>query len=171
MNKNLEKTRSLVLTGLLFAIALVLSYVESALPPIFPALPGVRPGLSNIAVMYALFFLKKPQALSIALLKSVFVAATRGLIAGLLSLSGGLASLLIMILLMFFFGRKISYTMLSVSGAVFHNLGQITAAAAIYRNAYMFVYLPALIISGVAAGVVTAALLRLIIPAFGRIKK
>jgi heptaprenyl diphosphate synthase len=52
----------LVLTSLIFAAALVLAVVENALPPLPIAVPGVKFGLSNIAVMYALFFLGRKQA-------------------------------------------------------------------------------------------------------------
>ena len=36
------------------ALALVLSYVESLVPP-FVAIPGVKVGLANIAVVFALY--------------------------------------------------------------------------------------------------------------------
>ena len=169
MNKRLEHTRSLALTALLFALSIVLSLIEGSLPPIIPSLPGIRIGLSNIAVMYALFFLSRPRAFAIAALKSFFVMATRGVVAGLLSLSGGCLSLAIICLLMALTGKKASVLILSVGGAVFHNIGQLGAVSAIYGNMYMFFYLPVLIISGVAAGCLTAALLRLVMPAFGRI--
>ena len=67
---NMDKTRRLALTSLLFAMALILSIVENSLPPILVTVPGVKFGLSNIAVMYALFFLRKKEAFSIAILKS-----------------------------------------------------------------------------------------------------
>ena len=46
----------LVLTSLIFSAALVLAIVENTLPALPIAVPGVKFGLSNIAVMYALFF-------------------------------------------------------------------------------------------------------------------
>lgn len=159
----------MVLMALLFALAIVLSIVESSFPSLLVTIPGIKFGLSNIAVMYALFFLKKPQALMIALLKGAFVASTRGLIAGLLSVSGGLLSLGVMILLMFLFREKISYLIISIAGAVFHNIGQLIAIAFIYTSIYTLAYFPVLLIAGVAAGIATAALLRFIIPALKRI--
>ncbi len=108
-SKGVHKTRSLVLTGLLFALALVLTVVENAFPALPLPVPGVKFGLSNIAVMYALFFLKKSQAFSIAVLKGLFVAATRGVIAGILSISGGILSLTVMIIIMIAFNKKASY--------------------------------------------------------------
>ena len=104
-------------------------------------MPGVKFGLSNIAVMYALFFLSKGQAYSIAVLKSLFVAMTRGMIAGILSLSGGILSLTVMLILMVLFRDKASYAVISISGAIAHNLGQFVAISFIYTGMYLWAYL------------------------------
>jgi len=167
--KNLNKTQMLVLTSMIFAAALVLAIVENVLPPLPIAVPGVKFGLSNIAVMYALFFLGKKEAYTIGILKSIFVFITRGGIAGLLSLSGGILSITVMILLIVIFKEKVSYLMISIFGAVFHNVGQFIVITVIYTGINMWVYLPVLLISGLAAGIVTSSLLRFIMPAFQRL--
>ncbi len=167
----MSKTKLLVLTALLFAVALVLSVVENSLPSVslLIPVPGVKLGLSNIAVMYALFFLKKKPAFAIAVLKGLFVAMTRGPIAGLLSLSGGVLSVLVMSLLIFAFKERISYLALSIFGSITHNVGQFMVVSLIYTNMYLWVYLPVLLISGVIAGIATSILLRFILPAFNRL--
>ncbi len=167
--KDIPKTKLLVLTALLFAVALVLSVVENSLPSISGSVPGVKLGLSNIAVMYALFFLDKRQAFIIAVLKAGFVFITRGPIASLLSLSGGVASVIIMALLIYIFKDKISYLILSIFGSVTHNVGQFVVISFIYTNMYLWVYLPVLLIAGVIAGIATSVLLRFILPAFNRL--
>ncbi len=167
--KNLNRTHMLVLTSLLFAAALVLAIVENMLPPLPIAVPGVKFGLSNIAVMYALFFLGKKQAYTIGILKAVFVFVTRGGIAGALSLSGGILSITVMILLMFLFRNKITYLIISIFGAVFHNVGQFIVITVIYTGMNMWAYFPVLLISGLAAGIVTSTLLKFIMPAFKRL--
>lgn len=167
----MNKTRTLTLTALLFALAIVLSIVESFFPPVFIAAPGIKLGLSNIVVMYALFFLNKKEAFMITVLKAIFVYATRGLVAGFLSLCGGTLSILVMVLLMVLFKKKVSYLILSIFGAIFHNLGQLVAVSLIYTSIYLWVYLPVLMISGVIAGVATSTLLRFIMPAFRRLTK
>ena len=103
---NLSKTQSMVLAAMIFAVALVLSLVENMMPPLPIAVPGVKCGLSNIAVMDALFFLGKKQAYLIAILKGGFVFITRGIIAGALSLSGGILSITVMLLLLVVFREK-----------------------------------------------------------------
>lgn len=163
------KTKKLVLTGLFFAIALVLSIIEGSLPPVPIPVPGVKFGLSNIAVMYALFFLTKSQAFTIAVLKAVFVTVTRGIIAGILSFSGGILSLILMLILMIVFKDRISYMVLSITGAIAHNIGQFIAISFIYAGMYLLAYLPVLLIAGVIAGIITATLLRFIIPAFRKL--
>lgn len=167
--KSMNKTHMLVLTSLLFAAALVLAIVENMLPPLPIAVPGVKFGLSNIAVMYALFFLGKKQAYAIGILKAGFVFMTRGGIAGLLSLSGGVLSITVMILLMLLFRTRITYLIISIFGAVFHNVGQFIVITVIYTGMNMWAYFPVLLISGLAAGIVTSTLLKFIMPAFKRL--
>ena len=172
MNKsqrNLQRTKLLVSTALLFAVALVLAVVEDSLSPLSIGVPGVKLGLSNIAVMYALFLLDKKQAYTIAVLKAFFVFATRGTTAGLLSFSGGVLSILVMSLLILIFKEKISYLVLSIFGSVFHNVGQFIAISILYTNIYLWVYLPVLLIAGVIAGIATSTLLRFILPVFKRL--
>ena len=167
--ENRNKTQIMVLTALVFATALVLAIVENMLPPLPIAVPGVKFGLSNIAVMFALFFLGKKQAYTIGVLKAFFVFITRGAIAGLLSLSGGILSITVMFLLMMIFKEKITYLVLSIFGAVSHNIGQFFVITIIYAGMNMWAYFPVLLISGLAAGIVTSTLLKFIMPAFKRL--
>ena len=56
--RNDSKTHSIALSGLLFALAMALSFVEGTL--VLPGLlPGMKLGLANIVVMYALFLAVK----------------------------------------------------------------------------------------------------------------
>ncbi|MDD2190203.1 MAG: Gx transporter family protein [Eubacteriales bacterium] len=166
---NRNKTQSMVLTALVFASALVIAAVENMLPPLPIAVPGVKFGLSNIAVMFALFFLEKKQAYTIGILKAGFVFITRGAIAGLLSFSGGMLSITAMILLMIIFKEKISYMVLGIFGAVSHNVGQFIVITIIYTGMSIWAYLPILLVSGIIAGIVTSTLLKFIMPAFNRL--
>lgn len=167
--KNLNKTQTIVLTSMIFAAALVLSVVENMLPPLPIPVPGVKFGLSNIAVMYALFFLGGRQAYLIAVLKAMFVFITRGIIAAALSLSGGVMSISVMLILLLIFREKISYMSISIFGAVFHNIAQFAVISIIYTGMNIWPYFPVLLISGIIAGIVTSNLLRFILPAFQRL--
>lgn len=170
-SKNSKKpvdVKRIALLGLLFALAIVLSIVESIMPIPAPV-PGIRLGLSNIVIMFALLNLKKRDALALAILKAAFAAATRGTVAGLLSLSGGLFALGIMTLLLILMKDKSTYLLISIAGAVFHNIGQIAAASIILKTA-LWVYLPVLLISGIITGFATSILLKLTSPAFLRLR-
>ncbi|MDR2656810.1 MAG: Gx transporter family protein [Oscillospiraceae bacterium] len=153
--------RRVALDGMLFALAVVMSVVDGMIPT---PVPGVRLGLSNIAVMYTLLFVGRRDALTLAALKGLFAFVTRGAIAGALSLSGGLLSVLVMTLLTAVFGERVSYIMLSVAGALAHNAGQMIVVKFVYSSLALSAFAPVLAISGIAAGVVTAAILRAFLP-------
>ncbi len=159
-----SKTNELTLTAILFAVALILSLVEMMLPPMPMMVPGMKLGLSNIVVMYALFFVGRSSALSIILLKSAFVLLMRGAFAGFLSFCGGVISMLIMVILISIFKDKVSYLLLSIFGAIFHNMGQLLAISFMITNLYLWVYLPVLILAGIIAGFATATLLKVVLP-------
>lgn len=159
----------MVLTAMVFATALVLAIVENMLPPLPIAIPGVKFGLSNIAVMYALFFLGAKQAYTISILKALFVFSTRGAVASALSLAGGFLSVTVMAVLLMLFREKLSYLIISIFGAVSHNIGQFVVILLLYAGMNMWIYLPVLLVSGIIAGIVTSMLLRFILPALQKL--
>lgn len=165
----MSRARSITNMAMLFAVALVLSFLEGLLPPLPYLPPGFKLGLSNIATMYALFFMGRKNAFTIAVLKAAFVFMTRGATSGILSLSGGLVSVLVMSVLAAVCGKKISYLMLSISGAIFHNLGQLAVLTLLMLNTYALWYTPVLLIAGIVMGFVTGSVLKIVMPAFKRI--
>ncbi len=165
----LSRTHQIVLTGLIFSAALVLSIVENILPPLPLAVPGVKFGLSNIAVMYALFFLGPKQAYIIGILKAFYVFITRGFVAFSLSLAGGLFSITVMLILLLICKERITYLIISIFGAISHNTGQFVVIMVLYSGMNIWVYLPILVISGIIAGIITSTLLRFILPALKRL--
>ena len=162
MNKT-TKAYKIAYMGILFALSIALSFLEGLIPLDAVLIPGAKLGLSNIVTMYALFFLGAPKALIIAVLKSGFVFLMRGPVAFTLSLTGGIVSVLVMSLLFYSFKVK-SYFVLSIFGAVFHNVGQVVAATIVIGNVKVLYYFPVLFISGVVMGVLTALVLKIIIP-------
>ena len=52
--KNKQKIRELALLSVLTSAALILSYVEAVLPPIFSAVPGIKLGFPNILIIFIL---------------------------------------------------------------------------------------------------------------------
>lgn len=164
-------TSHIALMGLLFALSLVLTYVEYLIP--LPAVlpPGVKLGLSNIVTMYCLFFLGRRSAFTIVFLKSGFVFLIRGFTAFLMSLSGGLLSSVVMMLLLMLTSSNLSYMVISIAGAITHNIGQIIIASFMLGTGLVIAYLPILLISGVIMGNITGALLKAVMPAFNAIDR
>lgn len=159
-----SKAYRLALTGLLAALAVALSFLESLLPPL--PVPGARLGLSNIATMFALSAVSLPAALTVTLVKAAF-ALTRGGIAALMSLAGGLAGTLVMALLWRLCRRTFSLVGIGIAGAVAHNGGQLAVAMLLYDRS-LIAYAPALLLAALAAGSVTGLTLHLLLPLIKR---
>lgn len=144
------KTKNLALYGLLTALALVLSYLESLLPLSF-AVPGVKMGLPNIAVLFALYRLGGKGACAISLARVLLASVLFGNMFSLAySAAGAALSLLVMLLLKK--SGKFGVAAVSVTGGVAHNAGQIIVAIFVLETRGLIWYLPPLCVSGIAAG-------------------
>ena len=146
------ETRKIARMGLLTALALILSYVESLIPA-FVAVPGVKMGLANIVVVFALYTLGSGEAAIVSIIRVLLSSLLFGSILSLsYSAAGAVISLLSMIILM---KTKIfGVTSVSVTGGVFHNLGQILVACLVLETDVLLYYLPVLILSGTITGAV-----------------
>ena len=146
------KTQKLTVMALTTAIALVLSFIESQIPA-FVSVPGVKMGLANIAIVYALYRLGWKEAALISLIRVVLVSLLFGSAASFLySLAGAVLSLLGMALLKK--TGKFTEIVVSVAGGVLHNIGQIAMASIILETDALRYYLPFLLVSDILAGVV-----------------
>lgn len=150
------KSKKIAQLGLLTALALILSYLESLVPAFF-AVPGMKLGLTNTVVLMALYRMDNRTALEINFVRIVLVSTLFGnTFSFLYALSGGMLSGLVMILLK----RSSRFSMLSVSvaGGIFHNVGQILAAMVLLETWQVVSYLLVLWFSGIAAGAVIGLL-------------
>ena len=153
--------KKIAYTGLAAAAALVLSYFERFIDL---GIPGVKPGISNIAVLLVMYLFTTKAAFFVLVIKVVFGAIFGGnLSALLLSLSGGLLSFAGMVLCKRC--RWFSVIGVSTAGGVLHNIGQLTAAAFVLRSGSVWYYLPFLLIAGIFAGVFTGAIAKGVIAA------
>ena len=168
---SINKVKRISFLGIMLAIIMVLGILEHMIPPLPLMPPSVKLGLSNIVTMYCVFFVGKKEAVLLAVLKSCFVFLIRGAMAGGLSLCGGLLSLAVILLLDRTFKQKISYTILSISGAISHNIGQLLAVSVILNSNFIFYYLPVLLVSGIVMGIITGTLLKVVMPVFNNILK
>ncbi len=157
----------MALAGILAALALALSFLESLLPPLPMTPPGFKLGLSNIVSMYAAGSLGLPCALFLAALKGGFAFLTRGAAAGAMSLSGGaLSTVCVWVLLK---KTKISFLPLGVCGALAHNAAQLLCAWALVSASVAF-YIPILLLLGVLTGLLTGTVLKISWPALTRME-
>lgn len=148
----------IAMAGVLVALAFILSYLESLLPA-FIAVPGIKPGLANIASMTALYVLNWQMAVAVSLVRVVLSGLTfTGMSAMIYSLAGAVCSLLTMILLKRI--NRFSVTAVSIAGGVAHNIGQILVACAALGSSVIY-YLPVLTASGAIAGLVTGTVTKL----------
>ncbi len=145
-------SKRITTSALLLAAALVLGYIEALFFQL-PALPGVKLGLGNIAVLLALYHLGNREALILSVLKTVLTALLFGNAPGMFY--GLLGSLLA------WWGmcggrRVFGMVGVSVIGGVLHNLGQLMVACILTRSAAPLYYLPLLLAGGTFFGVLTA---------------
>ena len=154
-----SKAQRVAQTGLLFGLAITLSWLESGIAPLLGLMPAMKLGLANMVVMYALLFLPLRAAWALVFLKALFALLTRGATAGFLSLCGGVLSLLVLLGLLCV-PFQVSGYMFCVSGALAHNLGQLLGAAGILSSAMALAYAPLLLVAGVLVGALNCLLTR-----------
>ena len=194
MTGHTKKTGRIALLGVFTALAFILGFIESLIPP-FTGIPGVKAGFANIVTMAALYLLKAPsdsdssaiaparsdktngtaekishsprkydQILNVPSLYSLSctlgISVVRILLGGITyhgmsAMIYGLAGAFCSLLVMFLLSRtgRFSVTAVSVAGGVSHNLAQLILAVLLLGNA-VFYYVPLLIVSGLAAGLV-----------------
>ena len=161
-HRNYQKTRHIALSGLLFALAMALSFIEGTL--VIPGLlPGMKLGLANIVTVFALYQLGAGAALAILLTRCLLGGLFAGnLSAMLFSVLGGLTAMLVMIFLRRL--PKLSVYGVSIGGAAAHNIGQMAAAVITLGSTMVLGYLPFLLavslFTGALTGFITALLLR-----------
>lgn len=147
------KTKKLITLSLLLALALVLNYLETFIPPPAPV-PGMRLGLANIITLAAVVLYGRREGAAVLLLRIVM----GGIFAGggvhfIYSLSGGVLSFAAVALL--YPALKRNLWVLSVISALAHNIGQVAAAALLTNTSYVFWYILPLTASGIVCGAFT----------------
>ncbi len=154
MNNSSSKTLRLTHLSLLTAVALVIFVFEINLPPL-TAVPGVKMGLANIVTLATYYLYDRKSALLVLVSRVILGAAFTGRLSTLpYSMVGGLLCFAITALLLPWFPLKRMW-LLSIIGAVFHNIGQIVVAILILETPEILWYLPVLLFSGLISGFFT----------------
>ena len=148
--KGKQTAKKVALYGILIALAMVLSFVETLIPIPLP-IPGIKLGLANLVTIVGLYLVGISGTVVITVLRVVLVGLSFGnpysMIYG---LSGSLLSLLVMAFVKRY--HLFSQVGVSILGGVFHNVGQLLFASVIVQTAGVFVYLPVLLTAGCVAG-------------------
>jgi heptaprenyl diphosphate synthase len=151
------KNKTIARYGLMTALMLILGFLESRIP--FPV-PGIKLGLANTVLLYALYILGGKAALVLMALKVILSGLSfSGLSAMMYSAAGSALSLGLMAL----FKHTGGFSVLGVSviGAVGHNAGQLLMACIITSSLAPMAQLPLLLVSAVLTGIATGMAARL----------
>lgn len=144
-----RRIRFLALSGILTALALGLSLIDTALSSALAFVPGLKLGLANVVSVFALYYMGLPWALMIAGVRCLLGAVFAGQATMLLfSALGAFGSLLVMCALK----QLLSLVKVSISGGITHNLMQLLAAGLVTGTPYLVYYLPVLVIFGTVTG-------------------
>ena len=147
----MKKSKRIAVFALSVALAFTLSFLETLIP-IHIGIPGVKLGLANLVVIAALYLLPKKDAFVISMIRILISGLVfSGAFSLLYSFAGGILSFFAMLLAQK--SKKISVLGVSVLGAAVHNIGQIIVAALVMQTPRIIYYLPVLLLSGGAAGV------------------
>ena len=146
-------TRKIARFGLLASMALILGYFERFIP-IAAGIPGIKLGLANTVLLYAVYLMDAKSAWLLMCVKVVLSGFLFSGVSGMLySFAGGVLSLAAMLLLRR--AKDISIVGVSAGGAVFHNIGQTAVACIMVQSGAVIGYLPVLMLSAVITGVLT----------------
>lgn len=174
------QTQELALLGLMLALTLALSVVDQSLPRIPLPVP-YHYGLANIPILFTLYavpsisfskFLRRRavgQALILTAAKVFFALATRGPLAGLVSLAGSLGAILTLVLFLLILGPSKAFAAASVSAALAHNFCQggialvILGVSSLHAFQVYSYLIPLMIVTGFFTGLMSAGLASILI--------
>ena len=148
----MNKTKRITFLGLCASVAMILSYIEFLLPPLFSAVPGIKMGLANIIIIFILYKFGIASAFAVSGVRLVLVTLLFGNVMTLLySTVGALLSLVLMSI-----AKRINFFSqvgVSIIGGVAHNAGQILVAMLVMETAEIGYYMIVLTVSGTIAGI------------------
>lgn len=167
-NTSKSAPRRVAFLGLFIALAMILSYVESLIPPLV-AVQGVKIGLPNLVIMFMLYQVGSREAITVSLIRVVLVSL---LFSSAMSMAYGLAGAALSLTGMMLLKKTNLFSCITVSvvGGVLHNIGQIAVAILITGTKQLVLYLPVLLISGVIAGVAIGICAGLLIKRFEKLR-
>lgn len=164
------KTKKMVQLSLFTTMALTVFIIESYFPAIVP-IPGVKLGLANIITLMVLLLWGWKEAAMVFFLRIILGSMLAGTAVTLIySLGGGILCLITMIIAKQIWKHHMIW-LLSVIGAICHNIGQISVACVVMGTTSVLFYLPILMVSGIITGSFTGLVVQFLITRNPHIKK
>lgn len=153
MNQTRKQAQRIALCGMLLALMLVLGFVESQIP-VAVGIPGVKLGLSNGVLIFAVYMLNIPTAFVLMGLKVLLSGFLFGSPSAMMyALAGGVLSLTVMCLLSRIKG--LSPVVVSMMGGLSHNVGQVALAMIVLQTPKLLYYMAILMAVGLLTGLLT----------------
>lgn len=147
------KTRDITKIAILTSICVVISILESLFTFIGDIVPGLKLGLANIVIIFALYEYDFKTAFLVSIIRVLIVALLRtGFgINFFFSLSGAIFSIIFMYI---FKKTRLSIIGVSIIGSVFHSIGQVLVGMLLLDNYNVIYYLPYLLLFSIPTGIV-----------------
>lgn len=153
--------------SLLLALSVVLNLIESVIPLFNGFIPGLKLGLANTVILFALFTYSFKDALYISIIRVFIVGILRtGLFSVnfFFSLGGAILSITSMSIM-----KKVTHLSIvgiSIVGSIFHSLGQIIIAIIFVKNMNMIYYVPWILLFAIPTGIITGMITKEILNYF-----
>lgn len=146
------KTKNITTIGILTSIVIVISIIESYFDFIGNIVPGLKLGLANIVIIFALYKYNFKTAILISLVRVFIVALLRtGFgINFFFSLVGAIFSIVAMWLVK---KSRLSVIGVSIIGSICHSVGQVLVGMIILDNYNVIYYLPYLLLFSIPTGI------------------
>ena len=152
--KTRKQAERIALCGMLLALMLVLGFVESQIP-VAAGIPGVKLGLSNGVLIFAVYMLGVPTSFLLMGLKVLLSGMLFGSPSAMMyAFAGGLLSLTLMCILSRMKG--LSPVVVSMIGGLSHNVGQVLLAMVVLNTPKLVVGL----VTGLATGLAANGIIR-----------
>ena len=160
--------KKMVQLSMFTTIALTIFVVESYLPPLAP-IPGIKLGITNTITLIVLALWGWKEGMLVLFLRILLGSILTGnVISCCFSLGGGILCFFVMSLLKNIVPQKMIW-LLSVIGAVFHNIGQLLVACIVVGSSSVFWYFPILLTSGIVTGTFTGVAAQYVVIKYGYI--
>ena len=153
MNHTRKQAQRIATCGMLLALMLVLGFVESQLP-VAAGIPGIKLGLSNGVLIFAVYMLGVPTSFLLMGLKVLLSGFLFGSPSAMMyAFAGGVLSLTVMCLLSRMKG--LSPVVVSMVGGLSPHVGQVALAMIILNTPKLLYYMAILMIVGLVTGMAT----------------